>query len=88
METRSSYGRIAGLTLWHVIRLPVLMLLVTLEPIVSFFLGGLALLGVLTTLFFWALGVPHFPAFTMMALSLGVGFTAVLYQAAIRVLSA
>jgi hypothetical protein len=82
-----SYGRVMGLALWHAARLPALMLLLILEPVVSFVLGGLALLGVLTTILFWALGVPHFPALTMLALSLSFGFAAALYRAAIRVLS-
>jgi hypothetical protein len=87
MECRRSYARILGLLLWHGIRLPVLMLLIIVEPVVSFLLGGLALLGVLTTIFFWSLKVPQFPAFTMLMLSLGFGLASVLYQIAIRVLS-
>ena len=47
--------------LWHVLRLPVFMFLAILEPVVSFVLGALALLGVLTALFFKFYGVPHFP---------------------------
>ncbi|MGB6603286.1 MAG: hypothetical protein WBE65_03210 [Steroidobacteraceae bacterium] len=35
--------------------------LVILEPVVRFILGALALLGVLTALFFKIYGVPHFP---------------------------
>ena len=38
--------------LWHTVRLPVYVFLVILEPVVSFVLGALALLGVLTALFF------------------------------------
>jgi len=38
-----------------------LLFLVLLEPIVTFVLWGLALLGVLTTLFYRAIGMPHFP---------------------------
>ena len=47
--------------LWHAVRLPVYVFLVILEPVVSFVLGALALLGVLTALFFKFYGVPHFP---------------------------
>jgi carbon starvation protein CstA len=38
--------------LWRAACLPVLMLLVILEPLVTFVLAGLTLLGLLTTLFF------------------------------------
>jgi hypothetical protein len=32
-----------------------------LEPVVTFVLGSLALLGVLMSLFWWSIGAPHFP---------------------------
>jgi hypothetical protein len=48
--------------LWHAFRLPVFVFLAILEPIVRFILGALALLGVLTALFFKVYGVPHFPS--------------------------
>jgi len=47
--------------LWCALRLPVFMFLAILEPVVRFILGALALLGVLTALFFKFYGVPHFP---------------------------
>ena len=40
------------LLLWQCIRVPLFLLLVTLEPVVSMVLGLLALLGVLSA-FFW-----------------------------------
>jgi len=73
--------------LWHAVRLPVLMLLVTLEPVVSFMLGGVALLGVLMTFFWKLVGPPTFPFWTMLALSLGFGFALLLYEALIVALS-
>jgi len=59
--------------LWHALRLPVFMFLAILEPIVSFVLGALALLGVLTALFFKFYGVPHFPFALMLGVSVGFG---------------
>ncbi|TLZ52841.1 MAG: hypothetical protein E6K21_00270 [Gammaproteobacteria bacterium] len=68
-------------------RIPAVMLLVILEPIVAFACGALALLGVLTTLFFALLHVPHFPTGTMLAVSIGFALILVLYEGLIRVLS-
>jgi hypothetical protein len=66
---------------------PVLMLLVILEPLVTFVLGALALSGLLTTLFFYLVGPPEFPVWTMLALSLGFAIALVPYHALIRLLS-
>jgi hypothetical protein len=73
--------------LWRAVRLPVLALLVILEPIIAFACGALALLGVLTTLLFKLVGPPHFPALTMLMLSLGFVFVLIVYEGLIRVLS-
>lgn len=72
---------------WHIVRLPILMLLVILEPVVVFACGALALLGVLATIFFKVIDAPHFPTFTMLTLSVSFGLALVLYEAVIRVLS-
>lgn len=77
----------AGRWLWRAACLPVLMVLVILEPLVTFVLAGLALLGLLTTLFFYLVGPPGFPAWTMLALSLGFAIALVPYHALIRLLS-
>jgi len=76
----------AGRLLWHVLRLPVLMFLVILEPVVRFVLGGLALLGVLVALFFKAYGVPHFPFALMLGVSVGLGLILAGYHAVLRLL--
>ena len=73
--------------LWRAACLPVLMLLVILEPLVTFVFAALALLGLLTTLFFYLVGPPGFPVRTMLALSLGVAIVLVPYHALIRLLS-
>jgi hypothetical protein len=63
----------------------VYVFLVILEPVVSFVLGALALLGVLTALFFKLYGVPHFPFALMLGVSVGLGLTQVGYYALLRV---
>jgi hypothetical protein len=55
-------GRCALWVLWQSIRLPLFLFLLVLEPVVTFVLGALALLGVLTALFWKFFGPPNFPA--------------------------
>jgi hypothetical protein len=62
-------------------------MLVILEPVITFVLAGLALLGMLMTLFFHFVGSSGFPAWTMLALSLSLVFALTLYHGLIRVLS-
>ena len=73
--------------LWHIACLPFLLVLVMLEPLISFMLTALAVLGLLTTLFFYLVGPPEFPVWTMFALSLGFAIALVPYHALIRLLS-
>lgn len=73
--------------LWRVAGLPVLLFLVILEPLVTFALAALALLGLLTTVFFYLVGPPGFPVWTMLALSLGFAILLLPYHALIRLLS-
>ena len=73
--------------LWHIVRLPIVMLLVILEPVVALAFGALALIGVLTTVFFKLIAAPHFPTWTMLTISIGFGLALVLYEGAIVVLS-
>ena len=86
LPTAVEWIRGAGRLLWHVLRLPVLMFLVILEPVVRFLLGGLALLGVLVALFFKLCGVPHFPFVLMLSVSVGLGLMLAGYHAALRLL--
>lgn len=78
--------RSAAWLLWHALRLPLLVFLVILEPVVRFVLGALALLGVLVALFFKAYGVPHFPFVLMLSLSVGLGLMLAGYHAVLRLL--
>jgi len=73
--------------LWFLTRLPVFTLLVILEPVVAFVLGGLALAGALTTIFFALIHAPHFPIWTMLALSIGFGVALTAYEALLRAFS-
>jgi hypothetical protein len=72
--------------LWQCIRVPALLLLLVLEPVVSFVLSSLALLGVLTAFFWKFVGPPHFPFFLVLGVSLGFEFALVLYHALLRLL--
>ena len=60
------------------------MFLAILEPVVRFILGTLALLGVLTALFFKSYGMPHFPFALMLAVSVGLGLILAGYHALLR----
>ena len=73
--------------LWIVGRLPILLPLVILEPIVAILLGGMALLGLLATMFFTLTAVPQFPAGVMLMVSISFGLALVLYECVIRILS-
>jgi hypothetical protein len=73
--------------LWRCIRLPLFLFLAILEPVVSFVLGSLALL-VLLTAFFWKLvGPPHFPFLLVLGVSLGFDLVLILYHKLLGFLS-
>lgn len=73
--------------LWFLVRLPVFTLLVILHPVVALVLGGLALGGVLTTIFFVSIHAPHFPAWTMLTISIGFGLALMFYETLLRFFS-
>lgn len=73
--------------IWTAVRLPVLLVLVILEPVMTALCGALALLGILTTIFFLLVGPPHFPWITMLAISLGFVLVLLPYYALIHLLS-
>ena len=72
---------------WFLVRLPVFTLLVILEPVVALVFGALALAGVLTTIFFVFIHAPHFPAWTMLTISIGFGLALMFYETLLRVFS-
>jgi hypothetical protein len=73
--------------LWFLVRLPVFTLLSILKPVAALVLGGCALAGVLTTIFFVLIHAPHFPAWTMLTISIGFGLALMFYEALLRVFS-
>ena len=88
MASLDRYARVGAQVLWHGVRLPALLFLAVLEPIVTFVLWGFALLGVLTALFYRVIGMPHFPFWTVLAISLLCAALSVVYQGLIRFLQA
>ena len=72
-------GRCALWVVWQCIRLPLFLFLLVLEPVVAFVLGALALLGVLTALFWKFFGPPNFPFFLMLGISLGFELALLVY---------
>jgi hypothetical protein len=83
-----SYPLAIARALWFAVRVPIYLFLKILEPVVTIVFYGLALLGVLTTLFYRAIGMPHFPFWTMLAISLGFAAVLMCYQAMIRLFEA
>jgi hypothetical protein len=81
------FGAALWRALWFLVRLPVFMLLRILEPVAALVLGGFALAGVLTTIFFVLIHAPHFPAWTMLTISIGFGLALMFYEALLRVFS-
>jgi len=73
---------------WHSIRLPVLAVLIVLEPFVRVILSALAVLGVFFALFFqFLIRLPHFPLWTMLGISCGCALSLMMYYALIRLFS-
>ena len=72
---------------WFLVRLPVFTVLLILEPVVALVFGGLALGGVLTTIFFVFIHAPHFPAWTMLTISIGFGLALMFYETLLRFFS-
>jgi len=74
--------------LWQTVRLPLLALLLLLEPFVSLVLTGLGMLGVLVAIILKCSGdLPHFPFWGMMACSVGCMLALMAYHALIGFLS-
>lgn len=84
-DTRPGLSILGGA--WRIVRLPIVTVLLILEPVVSLVFGGLALLGILMTIFYKAIAFPGFPTWTMLGISIGFGLVLSLYRALIIVLS-
>jgi hypothetical protein len=84
---QSEFADAVWQVLWFLVRLPVFTLLRILEPVAALVLGGFALAGVLTTIFFVLIHAPHFPAWTMLTISIGFGLAQMFYEALLRVFS-
>lgn len=81
-------GRCAVWVVWQCIRLPLFLFLLVLEPVVTFVLGALALLGVLMALFWKLFGPPNFPFLLMLSISLGLELALIVYGKLLRLLAA
>ena len=90
-RTRPAYRRFAvGLlrALWTLIRLPVLAVLLALEPVASFILTTMGILGIAATLFLKLSGVlPRFPFWTLLAMSVGALLALTTYRILIGMLA-
>lgn len=74
--------------LWQIVRLPVLAVLLVLEPLVSLVLAAFGFLGIVVALILKFSGdLPHFPFWTMMAFSIGAVLLLMMYHALIGILS-
>src|ERR1700682_6517032 len=80
-------GRCPLWVVWQPIRLPLFLFLLVLEPVVTFVLGALALLGVLTALFWKFFGPSNFPFFLMLGISLAFELSVIVYRKLLRILS-
>ena len=86
--SRFSSGTTLALgAVWACVRLPVLAVLVILEPLVRFALSALALLLVLTALFLEVVSARAIPFWGMLATAVGCVALLALYQGLIRGLS-
>ena len=74
--------------LWQVVRLPVLAVLVVLEPFVSLVLTGFGFLGIVMALILKLSGdLPHFPFWLTMTCSVGAILLLMAYHLLIRIFS-
>ena len=72
---------------WHTVRLPMLAFLLALQPLVEISLSAVAVLGVLTALFFKLDHLAHFSFFGMLAFSCGATLLLMAYHALVGLLS-
>ena len=73
---------------WTAVRVPLLALLVTLEPIICWVLSAIALLGVLVSLMFeFVVRLPNYPFWLMMGISAAIAALQIPYYLLIRLFS-
>lgn len=74
--------------IWQVVRLPILAVLLVLEPFVSLVLTAFGFLGIVVALILKFSGdLPHFPFWEMMAFSVGAILLLMLYHVLIGIFS-
>ena len=75
-------------TLWQVVRLPVLAVLLVLEPFVSLILTAVGFLGIVVAVILKFSGdLPHFPFWEMVGFSVGALLLLMTYHVLIGILS-
>lgn len=73
---------------WTLVRLPMLALLLALEPLVSPLLCGIAILTIVAAIFVkWTALLPHAPFWGMLGLATACMLVLIAYYAVLRVLS-
>ena len=81
----SAFWRTFGRFAWQAIRMPLLVFLMIVEPVVRFVMVAVALLGILAAFFFEFSGAaPHFPFWLILGLSLGCGALVIVLNAVMR----
>ena len=84
MNMQSATGRL----FWNAIRVPILAVLVLIEPVVRIVCSCALILGIIASVVFELSAVgPRFPFLVMIGASLGFGVFLVLYQGLIALLS-
>ena len=74
---------------WTAVRVPLLALLVAMEPIVCWILGAVAVLGIMVSLLFeFVVRLPNYPFWLMMGISAGIAALQIPYYLLIRLFSA
>lgn len=88
LPRRRPLGRTVLWILWQLVRLPVLAVLLVLEPFVSLILTAFGFLGIAIALILKFSGdLPRFPFWLMMAFSIGALLLLMVYHTLIRVFS-
>jgi hypothetical protein len=82
------FGHVSPRLVWQVLRVPIALVLVILEPAVGLLCGVLALLGILMALFFKFYGIPaEFPFLKMIAVSVCFALVPCAYGGLLRLIT-